>query len=43
MFLGTEKALTAGILPFIAGDLMKIMLISISLPLSWKLYEKLSS
>ncbi len=42
VFLGAEKAFTAGILPFIAGDLIKIMLISISLPLSWKLYKKLS-
>jgi biotin transport system substrate-specific component len=35
-----EEALTAGLLPFIAGDVLKIVLAGFLLPISWKLVSR---
>jgi len=35
--LGMAKALTLGVLPFLAGDALKILLASLALPAAWKL------
>ena len=39
-FVGVENVLTLGLLPFIPGDLFKLALAALSLPLSWKLLAK---
>lgn len=36
-FVGTEKAAALGLLPFIPGDIIKLLLAAVSLPLAWKL------
>lgn len=36
-FVGAEKVLTSGFFPFIAGDLLKLLLGTSLLPLGWKL------
>lgn len=36
-FIGTSQALTLGFYPFILGDLIKIILATLLLPLAWKL------
>ncbi len=36
LFLGPEKALTAGLYPFLIGDVIKILLATLALPLGWK-------
>jgi biotin transport system substrate-specific component len=40
VFLGIKKAIICGAVPFIAGDLIKIMLISGFIPASWKVIKK---
>lgn len=35
-----EEALTAGLLPFVAGDVLKIVLAGFLLPISWKLVSR---
>jgi biotin transport system substrate-specific component len=37
VFLGPEKAFAAGILPFIAGDVLKVVLAMALLPTGWRL------
>ena len=34
---GVERALTAGVLPFLVGDLFKIALAALLLPTGWRL------
>ncbi len=41
-FIGINKAFSAGVLPFIIGDILKIMIISAVLPSAWKLLKKIS-
>ncbi len=36
-FVGTERAVALGLLPFIPGDIIKLLLAAASLPLAWKL------
>jgi len=40
-FVGAEKAVSLGLLPFIPGDLVKLALAALSLPLGWKLLGRL--
>ncbi|MCS6908286.1 MAG: biotin transporter BioY [Anaerolineales bacterium] len=40
LFLGFEKALTAGLYPFLVGDAIKILLATLLLPLGWKVLSK---
>jgi biotin transport system substrate-specific component len=40
--IGHEKAIQFGLLPFIYGDLLKLVLVSISVPLAWKLVQKIT-
>lgn len=40
VFVGAGKAISAGMVPFIAGDILKIMLISALLPSIWKALKK---
>jgi biotin transporter BioY len=39
-FVGFEKVLSIGFYPFIVGDLIKLFLASLILPLGWKVIEK---
>jgi len=41
MFVGCESVLTAGVLPFLAGDALKIALATLLLPVGWKLIGRL--
>jgi len=38
--IGHEKAIQFGLLPFIYGDLLKLFLVSVSIPLAWKLAKE---
>lgn len=40
LFLGFEKALSAGFYPFLIGDAIKILLATLLLPLGWKVLTK---
>jgi biotin transport system substrate-specific component len=40
--IGHEKAIQFGFLPFIYGDLLKLVLVSISIPLAWNLVQKIT-
>jgi biotin transporter BioY len=40
-FVGFEKVLSIGFYPFIVGDLIKLFLASLILPLGWKVIEKI--
>lgn len=42
-FVSFEKVLTIGLYPFILGDLMKILLAAITLPIGWKIIKRLSN
>lgn len=37
LFIGWSAAITAGLLPFIAGDVVKLLLAAATLPLGWRL------
>jgi biotin transport system substrate-specific component len=37
LFVGVEKALVAGFYPFLVGDVIKILLATLALPISWKI------
>lgn len=37
LFVGVEKALVAGFYPFLVGDVIKILLATLALPLGWKM------
>jgi len=39
-WIGFEKAFVAGVLPFLAGDVIKIGLATLSLPFAWKLVNR---
>ena len=39
ILLGAEKAFTMGILPFIPGDVIKLILAALALPAAWKLVK----
>jgi len=39
-FVGINKVLTVGFYPFILGDLLKIFLVGLLLPISWKLIKR---
>jgi biotin transporter BioY len=39
-FVGFEKVLLIGFYPFIVGDIIKLFLASLILPLSWKIIKK---
>ena len=39
-FVGFEKAVTLGVIPFLFGDLVKIMLVTASLPVIWKFLNR---
>ena len=40
--LGFEKAIKFGLLPFLYGDVLKLFLLALSIPATWKLVVKLS-
>ncbi|GIV15325.1 MAG: hypothetical protein KatS3mg022_0760 [Armatimonadota bacterium] len=42
-FVGAERVLVAGCLPFIPGDLIKILLATAMLPAGWKLLKRFES
>lgn len=42
-FVGMEAVLAVGLYPFIVGDLLKILLAGVALPLGWKLINKVSN
>ncbi len=42
LLTGFKTALTAGLYPFLAGDVLKILLAAALLPAGWKLLEKLT-
>ena len=37
MFYGWSTAITAGFLPFVAGDVVKLLLAAATLPIGWRL------
>ena len=39
-FVGFEKALSVGLYPFIIGDLLKIIIAGLLLPIGWKIFKK---
>jgi biotin transporter BioY len=39
-FVGVDRVLQAGLLPFIPGDILKIILAALILPAGWKLLQK---
>jgi len=39
-FVGVNKVLTIGLYPFISGDLLKILLAGLVLPMGWKLIKR---
>lgn len=39
-FIGLEKAIGAGMLPFLLGDLMKAALATATLPIAWKILQR---
>ena len=40
VMIGPQKALAFGVMPFLAGDLLKLALASAILPLAWKLVRR---
>ena len=40
-FIGLEKAITAGVLPFLYGDLLKLVIAAAGLPFAWSLVNRL--
>ena len=40
-FVGTEAVLAVGLYPFVVGDLLKILLAGLALPLGWKFINKI--
>jgi len=41
-WVGFEKAIAAGVLPFLAGDGIRILLAAVALPSAWKLVNNLN-
>ena len=39
--IGYEKAIQFGLMPFIFGDCLKIVIVTLSIPLAWKLLDRL--
>ena len=39
--IGFEKAVQFGLMPFVFGDCLKIVIVTLSIPLAWKLLERL--
>ena len=39
--IGFEKAVQFGLMPFVFGDCLKIVIVALSIPLAWKLLERL--
>jgi biotin transport system substrate-specific component len=39
VFLGLQKAILAGLLPFVVGDTLKLVLAALALPAAWKLVK----
>ncbi len=40
LFIGPERVLAAGLLPFIPGDLLKLLLATLALPAGWRLLAR---
>ena len=40
-FIGAEKALTVGVLPFLYGDVLKLLVAAGLMPVAWRLVKKL--
>ena len=40
-FIGYEKAVAGGLLPFIYGDLLKIVIAAVAMPAAWRAVQKL--
>ena len=40
-FIGAEKALTAGVLPFLYGDILKLAVAAGLMPVAWRLVKNL--
>ena len=38
-FIGAEKALTAGVLPFLYGDILKLAVAAGLMPVAWRLVK----
>ena len=39
--IGFEKAVQFGLMPFVFGDCLKMVIVTLSIPLAWKLLERL--
>ncbi len=39
-FIGFEKAIAGGLLPFIYGDLLKIVIAAVAMPVAWRAVQK---
>ena len=39
-FIGFDKAVTGGLLPFIYGDLLKIVIAAVAMPAAWRAVQK---
>jgi biotin transport system substrate-specific component len=40
--IGFDKAITFGVMPFIYGDILKLVIAAMSVPFMWKLVSKLT-
>ena len=39
-FIGLEKAIAGGLMPFIYGDLLKILIAAVAMPAAWRVVQK---
>ena len=39
-FIGLEKAIAGGLMPFIYGDLLKIVIAAVAMPTAWRIVQK---
>ena len=39
-FIGLEKAIAGGLIPFIYGDLLKIVIAAVTMPTAWRIVQK---
>jgi biotin transport system substrate-specific component len=41
IFVGVDRALETGVVPFLAGDFLKVLLAAVALPVAWRWLRRL--